>query len=86
VPEGDVIMMSEAMCSERLPEYLQMAFKKLKSSAYFDKTQPVLREKIMLFEGEGVGSSSSKGFWARLGELAEALLSPDEDTGMVDME
>jgi len=79
VPEGDVIMMGETLCSGRLPECLQMAFKKLKSSAYFDKTQPVLREKIMLFEGSGAGSSSSKGFKARLVELSEALLSPDKE-------
>jgi len=43
-----VIMMGDILCSERLPECLQMAFKKLKSSAYFDKMQLVLREKARI--------------------------------------
>ena len=51
MPEGDVIMMGGSLCCGRLPEYLQMAFKKLKSSAYFDKTQPVLRDFTMLCFG-----------------------------------
>ena len=53
------------------PELVQAAYKKLKSSAYYDKSQAPLRDAIVAFE-------SSAEFEIQLMDMQAALTASDE--------
>ena len=53
-------------------KHLAQAFKKLKSSLFFDKTRPILRLKIMEYEG-GTSADDKTSFRAKIEELANTL-------------
>lgn len=58
---------------EKLSEYLLQAFKKLKSEVYFDKTRPILREHLIVFEGNRYSQEGNAAFLDRIDALASAL-------------
>lgn len=42
------------------PEHIFMAYKKLKSSIYFDKTRPILRQRLVEYESEDIEADLTK--------------------------
>lgn len=64
--------------SNQVEKALFQAFKKLKSSAFFDKTQPVLRQRLVEFEGERYDEDENARFIAKMRSIAEALTEESE--------
>ena len=56
---------------EDISTAIRIAYKKLKSSVYFDKTQLILRDQIVLYENEGIDN--------KLAEIATYLLSQNQN-------
>lgn len=57
-------------------ELFKMAYKKLKSSLYYDKTQSIARDKLVEFE------ASNKDIDAYIEEFAEAVLDEKKRDGI----